>query len=87
MQSLKIKQSISVGVGPPLSPERTRALLALRINVMAKGFSGISLHVLSHYIDAFNGKFANDASGYLNSGRPHWLKLCSHQTKSHVTMM
>ena len=46
------------GVGPPLSPERTRALLALRINVMAKGFSGISLHVLSHYIDAFNGTFS-----------------------------
>ena len=51
-------QNIHSGVGPPLSPERTRALLALRINVMAKGFSGISLHVMSHYIDAFNGKLS-----------------------------
>jgi len=47
-------RSHSAGVGPPLSPERTRALLALRINVLAKGYSGISLEVLKSYIDAFN---------------------------------
>ena len=43
------------GVGNPLSPERTRMLLALRINVLAKGYSGISLENLNKYIAAFNG--------------------------------
>jgi histidine ammonia-lyase len=42
-------------VGKPLSPEQSRRLLALRINVLAKGYSGISLGVLQQYIDAFNG--------------------------------
>lgn len=45
-----------VGVGNPLSPERTRMLLALRINVLAKGHSGISLETLQAMIQAFNGK-------------------------------
>ena len=44
------------GVGEPLSPERTRMLLALRINVLAKGHSGIKLGTLQQYVDAFNGK-------------------------------
>jgi histidine ammonia-lyase len=47
-------RSHSAGVGEALSPERTRMLLALRINVLAKGHSGISLPVLQQYIDAFN---------------------------------
>ncbi len=45
-----------VGVGNPLSPERTRMLLALRINILAKGHSGISLETLQAMIQAFNGK-------------------------------
>lgn len=45
-----------IGVGPPLSPERTRMLLAIRINVLAKGYSGISPENLQKYIKAFNGK-------------------------------
>lgn len=45
-----------VGLGNPLSPERTRMLLALRINVLAKGYSGISLETLQAMIQAFNGK-------------------------------
>lgn len=45
-----------VGVGNPLSPERTRMLLALRINVLAKGHSGISLETLHAMIQAFNGE-------------------------------
>jgi len=32
-------------------------LLALRINVLAKGYSGISLKTLKQLIDAFNGKY------------------------------
>ena len=45
-----------VGVGSPLSPERTRMLLALRINVLAKGYSGIALDTLHAMIQAFNGE-------------------------------
>ncbi|MCJ8743077.1 hypothetical protein PDJAM_G00089620 [Pangasius djambal] len=41
-------------VGPPLSPERTRMLLALRINVLAKGYSGVSLETLQKMVAAFN---------------------------------
>uniref|UniRef100_A0A6I8STG5 Histidine ammonia-lyase n=1 Tax=Xenopus tropicalis TaxID=8364 RepID=A0A6I8STG5_XENTR len=47
-------RSHSAGVGKPLSPERTRMLFALRINVLAKGYSGISLETLQQAIDAFN---------------------------------
>lgn len=47
-------RSHCAGVGLPLTPERTRMLLALRINVLAKGYSGISLKVLNQIIDAFN---------------------------------
>ncbi|OTF73683.1 histidine ammonia-lyase-like protein [Euroglyphus maynei] len=47
-------RSHSAGVGNPLSPFRTRMLLALRINVLAKGYSGISLETLQQLIDAFN---------------------------------
>ncbi|XP_065828959.1 histidine ammonia-lyase-like [Oscarella lobularis] len=47
-------RSHAAGVGNALSPERTKRLLALRINVLAKGYSGISLKVLEQYIAAFN---------------------------------
>ncbi|KAJ4937961.1 hypothetical protein JOQ06_002589 [Pogonophryne albipinna] len=47
-------RSHSAGVGNPLSPERTRMLLALRINVLAKGYSGISPETLDQMIQAFN---------------------------------
>ncbi|KAJ8269232.1 hypothetical protein COCON_G00118390 [Conger conger] len=46
--------SHAAGVGNPLSPERTRMLLALRINVLAKGHSGISLEAVYTMIEAFN---------------------------------
>uniref|UniRef100_A0A671PRB6 Histidine ammonia-lyase n=1 Tax=Sinocyclocheilus anshuiensis TaxID=1608454 RepID=A0A671PRB6_9TELE len=47
-------RSHSSGLGSPLSPERTRMLLALRINVLAKGYSGVSLETLHRMIQAFN---------------------------------
>ena len=37
-----------------IAPRRARSLLALRINVLAKGFSGISPETLQKMIDAFN---------------------------------
>lgn len=46
--------SHACGVGQDLSPQRARTLMALRINVLAKGFSGISCETLQQMIDAFN---------------------------------
>ncbi|CDQ97157.1 unnamed protein product, partial [Oncorhynchus mykiss] len=45
---------VCVGVGPPLSVERTRMLLALRINVLAKGYSGSSMETVQAMVKAFN---------------------------------
>ncbi|XP_010885329.2 histidine ammonia-lyase isoform X1 [Esox lucius] len=47
-------RSTCAGVGSPLSVERTRMLLALRINVLAKGYSGISMETVQAMINAFN---------------------------------
>lgn len=47
-------RSHAAGIGTPLSPERTRMLLALRINVLAKGHSGIREETLKILIQAFN---------------------------------
>uniref|UniRef100_A0A8D2LDU6 Histidine ammonia-lyase n=1 Tax=Varanus komodoensis TaxID=61221 RepID=A0A8D2LDU6_VARKO len=51
---LNLVRSHAAGVGKPLIPERSRMLLALRINVLAKGYSGISLETLQQVIEAFN---------------------------------
>ncbi|XP_032644419.1 histidine ammonia-lyase [Chelonoidis abingdonii] len=51
---VNLVRSHSAGVGKPLIPERSRMLLALRINVLAKGYSGISLETLQQVIEAFN---------------------------------
>uniref|UniRef100_A0A0M3JJR9 Probable histidine ammonia-lyase (inferred by orthology to a C. elegans protein) n=1 Tax=Anisakis simplex TaxID=6269 RepID=A0A0M3JJR9_ANISI len=47
-------RSHASGYGQPLSPSKARMLLALRINVLAKGYSGISLQNLHKLIAAFN---------------------------------
>ena len=52
-------RSHAAGVGKALTPQKTRMLLALRINVLAKGYSGISLKTLKQLIDAFNGKYVD----------------------------
>lgn len=44
------------GVGEPLSIERARMLFALRINILAKGFSGISEDTLQKIVAAFNSR-------------------------------
>ncbi len=51
-----IVRSHAAGVGNPISPGQTRRLLALRINMLAKGHSGISLSTLQQLIHAFNGR-------------------------------
>lgn len=47
-------RSHSAGVGQPLPLERVRMLMALRINTLAKGYSGVSLKTLYQVINAFN---------------------------------
>ncbi|CAB4032030.1 histidine ammonia-lyase [Paramuricea clavata] len=47
-------RSHAAGVGNPLTQEQTRMLMALRINVLAKGYSGISLENLERIVEAFN---------------------------------
>jgi len=44
------------GVGEPLTIERARMMFALRINILAKGYSGISEDTLRRIIAAFNSK-------------------------------
>ena len=47
-------RSHSAGVGDYLPLERSKMLLALRINVLAKGFSGIRLETVEQLVAAFN---------------------------------
>lgn len=47
-------RSHSSGVGEPLPPTQTRMLLALRINVLAKGHSGIRTETVTKLLNAFN---------------------------------
>ncbi|XP_039261811.1 histidine ammonia-lyase-like [Styela clava] len=46
--------SHSAGVGEHLPPSRVRMLLALRVNVLCKGFSGISMKNLNVLVNAYN---------------------------------
>jgi len=48
--------SHSAAVGPLLSIEETRAIMLLRINVLAKGYSGIRLETLQTLIDMLNSR-------------------------------
>lgn len=46
--------SHAAGVGEPLPRPRTRMLLALRANILSKGYSGISVETLKQVVAAFN---------------------------------
>ncbi|AET67169.1 histidine ammonia-lyase [Desulfosporosinus orientis DSM 765] len=46
--------SHATGVGEPLAPEIVRAIMLLRANALAKGFSGIRLSTLQTLIDILN---------------------------------
>ncbi|KAK6738773.1 hypothetical protein RB195_020715 [Necator americanus] len=51
---LNLIRSHATAYGQPLHPAKARMLLALRINVLAKGYSGISLDNIKKMIAAFN---------------------------------
>jgi histidine ammonia-lyase len=48
--------SHSVNVGEPFDTTQTRAIMLLRINVLAKGYSGIRLQTLQTLIDMLNSR-------------------------------
>lgn len=68
-------RSHAAGVGTPLCTQKARMLLALRINVLAKGHSGISLVTLYALIKAFNGKEIRLSQQFSQSINYH---MCSH---------
>src|SRR5947209_6558547 len=51
---LNLLRSHAAGVGDPLPPRTVRATMALRANVLAKGFSGISVETLDALIAMLN---------------------------------
>jgi len=53
---LNLLRSHAAGVGEPLPPRAVRATMALRANVLAKGFSGISLETLDALVALINAR-------------------------------
>jgi len=53
---VNLLRSHASGVGEPLTVETVRATMALRANVLAKGFSGIRLETLQALVDALNAR-------------------------------
>ena len=53
---LNLLRSHAAGLGEPLPPRTVRATIALRANVLAKGFSGISVRTLEALIALLNAK-------------------------------
>jgi histidine ammonia-lyase len=51
---LNLLRSHAAGVGEPLGEAETRALMLLRVNVLAKGFSGIRLATLELLVEMLN---------------------------------
>eukprot|EP01103_Thecamoeba_quadrilineata_P012731 TRINITY_DN3356_c0_g1_i1.p1 TRINITY_DN3356_c0_g1~~TRINITY_DN3356_c0_g1_i1.p1 ORF type:complete len:521 (+),score=62.80 TRINITY_DN3356_c0_g1_i1:90-1652(+) len=52
--------SHAAGIGEPLTTERTRMLLILRINVLAKGYSGISVETVKRLLVFLNGNYLSE---------------------------
>ena len=51
---VNLVRSHAAGVGAPLEPAETRALMLLRANVLAKGFSGVRLETLEALVAMLN---------------------------------
>lgn len=60
-QTQQLQQNLilshSAGVGEPIPPEITRAMLLLRINALAKGYSGIREETLQFLVTIFNSGY------------------------------
>src|SRR6266567_2675840 len=53
---VNLLRSHAAGLGDPLPARTVRATMALRANVLAKGFSGISVETLDALIDLLNAR-------------------------------
>ena len=51
---LNLVRSHAVGVGDPLSIPETRAMMLLRLNVLAQGFSGARIEILEFLVEMLN---------------------------------
>ena len=51
---INLVRSHASGVGEPLSPEETRAIMLLRANSLAKGYSGVRLDVINMLCEMLN---------------------------------
>ncbi len=51
---LNLLRSHAAGVGPPLGESETRALMLLRANALARGFSGVRLETLGLLVEMLN---------------------------------
>lgn len=51
---LNLVRSHAVGVGDPLSIEETRAMMLLRLNVLAQGYSGARVEILEFLVEMLN---------------------------------
>jgi histidine ammonia-lyase len=54
---LNLIRSHAVGVGPPMSPQVVRLMLATKAGSLARGFSGVRRAVITALLDAFNAGF------------------------------
>ena len=52
--NINLIRSHAVGVGAPLSPEKTRMLLAVRVNSLVNGYAGVSRDTLEKCLAALN---------------------------------
>lgn len=67
------------GVGRPLTIEHARMMFALRINILAKGFSGISEETLRELLLAFN---SNQSSSFIGLIRRELVSRIVHTRNS-----
>src|SRR5581483_9416356 len=51
---VNLLRSHAVGVGEPLSPTESRAMMLLRANSLAKGFSGVRVEVINTLCEMLN---------------------------------
>jgi histidine ammonia-lyase len=74
------------GVGEPLTIERARMMFALRINILAKGYSGISEDTLQRIIAAFNSRISNGTSDRTGTKVDTILESCIPEIPSQGTV-
>lgn len=51
---VNLVRSHAIGVGPPLSQAQVRAVLLIRANALAKGYSGVRMEVVQRLLDCLN---------------------------------